>query len=81
MASQPIAVDLLKVNKLSADDVVHESATLHERWPSMLPDDKRKIVEALIEKIVIGEKDIDITYSYVPSSEELCKSQQGLGLG
>jgi site-specific DNA recombinase len=72
-------VDFLKVNKLSADDVVHESATLHERWPSMLPDDKRKIVEALIEKIVIGEKDIDITYSYVPSSEELCKSQQGLG--
>ena len=47
----------------------------------MLPDDKRKIVEALIKKIVIGEKDIDITYSYVPSSEELCKSQQGLGPG
>jgi site-specific DNA recombinase len=72
-------VDFLKVNKLSADDVVHESATLHERWPSMLADDKRKIAEALIEKLVIGEKDIDITYSYVPSSEELCKSQQGLG--
>jgi len=73
-------VDFMKVNKLSADDVVHESTTLHERWPDMLPDDKRKIVEALIEKIVIGAKDIDITYSYVPTSEELCKSQQGLGL-
>jgi site-specific DNA recombinase len=72
-------VDFLKVNKLSADDVVHESATLHERWPDMPTDDKRKIVEALIERIVIGEKDIDITYSYLPSSEELCKSQQGLG--
>ena len=74
-------VDFLKVNKLSADDVVHESKTLQERWPTMLPDDKRKIVEALIEKIVIGAKDIDITYSYVPTSEELCKSQQGLGPG
>jgi len=72
-------VDFLKVNKLSADDVVHESTTLHERWPNMLADDKRKIVEALIEKIVIGATDIDITYSYVPTSEELCKSQQGLG--
>jgi hypothetical protein len=34
-------VDLLKVNKLSTDDVVHESATLHERWPSMASDDRR----------------------------------------
>ena len=41
-------------------------------------DTKRKIVEALIEKIVIGEGEIDITYSCLPSSEEQCKSQQGL---
>ena len=74
-------VDFLKVNKLSADDVVHESVTLHERWPSMPPDDKRKIVEALIEKIVIGDDGIDISYSHLPSSEELCKNHQELGLG
>jgi site-specific DNA recombinase len=74
-------VDLLKVNKLSADDVIHESATLHERWPSMAPDDRRKVIEALIEKITIGNGEIDITYSCLPTSEELCKNQQGLGLG
>jgi site-specific DNA recombinase len=74
-------VDLLKVNKLSTDDVVHESATLHERWPSMASDDRRKVVEALIEKVVIGDGEIDITYSSLPTSEELCKSQHRLGLG
>ncbi len=74
-------VDLLKVNKLSTDDVIHESATLHERWPSMAPGDRRKVVEALIEKIVIGEGEIDITYSCLPTSEELCKNQQRLGPG
>ncbi|HSY42287.1 MAG TPA: recombinase family protein [Candidatus Acidoferrum sp.] len=74
-------VDLLKVNKLSTDDVVHESATLHERWPKIPLDDKRKVVEALIEKLVIGDGAIDITYSCLPTSEELCKSQQGLGPG
>jgi site-specific DNA recombinase len=74
-------VDLLKVNKLSTDDVVHESATLHDRWPSMAPDDRRKVVEALIEKIVIGDGEIDITYSSLPTSEQLCKNQQGLGMG
>ena len=71
-------VDFLQVNKLSADDVMHESNTLHERWPNMPQPDKRKIVEALIEKVVIGNGEIDITFSHLPSSEEQCKSQQKL---
>jgi site-specific DNA recombinase len=72
-------VDFLKVNKLSAEDVTHESATLHDRWPKLAPDDKRKVVEALIEKVVIGHGEIDITFSHIPTSEELCKNQQRLG--
>src|SRR6185436_16460144 len=47
-------VDLLKVNRLSADDVRHEANSLYERWPKLLAGDRRKIVEALIEKVVIG---------------------------
>jgi hypothetical protein len=74
-------VDFLKVKKLSADDVCHEANSLYGRWPSLPPADKRKIVEALIEKIMIGNGEIDITFSYLPSSEELCKNQQRLGLG
>ena len=73
-------VDFLKVNKLSAADVLHEANSLQERWSTMLPLDKRKIVEALIEKIVIGDGEIDITFSHLPSSEELCKNQQRLVL-
>ena len=37
----------------------------------MTPENKRKIVEALIEKIVIGDGEIDITFAYLPSGEEL----------
>lgn len=74
-------VDFLKVNKLSADDVLHEADTLYSRWPQMPPDEKRKVAESLIEKIVVGEGEIDITFSYLPSSEESCKCQQRLGQG
>jgi len=74
-------VDFLKVNKLSADEVLREAATLHARWPGLTADDKRKIAEALVEKVVIGDNEIDITWSWRPTSEELCKSQQKLGLG
>jgi len=74
-------VDYLKVNELSADDILHEAANLYDRWPKLPLDDKRKIAESLVEKITIGDKGIDITFSYLPTSEELCKSQQGLRLG
>ena len=74
-------MDFLKVNKLSADDVLHEANTLYDQWPKLPIEDKRKIAESLVEKIVIGEGEIDITFSYLPSSEELCKNQQGLRSG
>jgi len=74
-------VDFLKVNQLSADDILHEANTLYARWPKLPLDDKRKIAESLVEKITIGDKEIDITFSYLPTSEEACKYQQGLRLG
>ena len=59
-----------------------EAEALYDRWPKMPTGDKRKIAEALVEKIVIGEGEIDIMFSYLPTSEELCKNQQQLrGLG
>ena len=74
-------VDFLKVNQLSADDILHEASTLYDRWPSMPTAEKRKIAESLIEKIVIGDSQIDITFSYLPTSEEVCKNQQRLRAG
>jgi site-specific DNA recombinase len=74
-------VDFLRVNKLSADDILHEANSLYDQWPQLPVENKRKIAESLVEKIVIGEGEIDITFSYLPSSEELCKNQQGLRPG
>ena len=74
-------VDFLKINKLSTDDILHEASTLYDRWPKLPTEDKRKIVECLVEKIVIGDGEIDITLSHRPPSEEACKNQQCLGPG
>ena len=41
-------------------------------------EDKRRVMEALVEKVVIGNGEIDITFSCVPSSEDVCKNQQRL---
>ena len=71
----------LKVKQVSVQEVVHEARTLYEQWPKLDTDRKRNIVETVFEKIEIkdgenGRTKIAITYSGLPSSEELCKSQQ-----
>ena len=71
-------VDFLKVNQISTADVMAEANALYSKWPSLPLDDRRKIAEAVCEKIVIGHGEIDITYSHLPSSEELCKYQTRL---
>jgi hypothetical protein len=65
--------------KSAADDVLHEANTLYDQWPSLTTENKRRVVGAIIEKIVVGNGEIDITFSHLPSSEELCKNQSGLG--
>ena len=71
----------LKVSDVSAEEVLSEARTLYDRWPSLTTDEKRKIAESIIEKLVIGDGEIDLTLSYLPTSEELCKSQQQVGPG
>ncbi len=71
-------IDLLRVNRISAEDVAKEADSLYSRWPLLPLDDRRKVAEAVCEKIVIGKDDIDITLSCAPSSEKLCKNQTTL---
>jgi hypothetical protein len=69
-------VAYLKINDMSGEEVLAEAKTLYERWPKLAPDEKRKIAQAIMEKIVVGDGEINLTLSYMPTSEELCKSQQ-----
>jgi site-specific DNA recombinase len=66
----------LKVDQVSVEEVIFEARNLYEQWPKLDVDRKRAIVESIFEKVEIGEGKINITYSGLPSSEELCKSQQ-----
>ena len=71
-------VDLLKVDQLSVDDVVHEANSLYDNWPTFSADDKRRIAESLFHKIIIGDEKIAITFANNHTSEEVCKNQQRL---
>lgn len=66
------------MNTLSADDVMTEARQLYDRWATLPTDERRKIAGGLCQRIQIGRGEIEITLTYLPISEEPCKSQQQL---
>ena len=71
-------IDHSKVKSLSAEEVVSEAKALYTRWPKLPVEDRRRIVESIVEKITVGNGEIDITLSHAPSSEELINNQLAL---
>jgi site-specific DNA recombinase len=64
-------IDLCKVNNLSAEEVASEAANLHKTWPTLKPEEKRQIVETIVEKIIIGKGEITINLCYLPPCKEM----------
>ena len=62
-------IDFLKIQYLSSNQVLHEAKDLYSRWPQLTPEEKRKIVESITERIVVGKE--DVTINLCPVCENL----------
>lgn len=71
-------LDVLKINNISSEEVLAEAQNLYARWPDFPFEDKRKIVESLTEKIVIGKTDVEITLCHLPSYETVTNKHRML---
>jgi site-specific DNA recombinase len=63
-------LDFLKVNRMSADEIVSEAGTLYGRWPKLSREERRSVIEGITEKITIGKGNdgtIEIELAYVPT--------------
>jgi site-specific DNA recombinase len=69
-------IDFLKIQYISSDQIFNEAKDLYSRWPQLMPEEKRKIIENITEKISIGKEDVTINLTYLPSSSELMASGQ-----
>lgn len=54
-------VDFLKIQYLSKDQILTETQDLYSRLPSLDFDEKRRIVETVTEKIVVGREEVQIS--------------------
>jgi site-specific DNA recombinase len=71
-------LDLLKVDSFSRDQVMNDAHYLQDAWPRLEHFEKRKIVECITNKIVIGKDEIEIDLCYLPSSKDMSKRDRSL---
>jgi len=69
-------IDFLKVQYMSSDEILSEAKDLYSRWPKLNNEEKRRIIETITEKIIIGADDITINLCYLPPSSQKASSWQ-----
>lgn len=60
-------LDVLKITKLSQEEIISEARDLYSRWPTLPQAEKRRIVETITERIVIADGEVEIHLFYSPS--------------
>ncbi len=68
LPSEQAALDVLRIHALSSEHILEEVRDLHTRWPNLSKEDKRSIVEAITDTIIVGKDEVDIRLHYVPES-------------
>jgi site-specific DNA recombinase len=66
LAALQATVDAGKIARLNQDYMLSEARTLHARWPSLSLGQKKEIVQAITDEIVVGKDEIDIRLQYLP---------------
>ena len=69
-------IDFLRIQYLSSDQIINEAKDLYSRWPELTNEEKRKIIDNITEKIIIGNEDVTINLCYLPPSTKSAASGQ-----
>ncbi len=74
-------IDFLKIQYLSRDEVVHGARDVCLRFPDLDLKEKRQIVEAITERIIVGDREVTIRLCSLPippSSQDVPESERTL---
>ena len=64
-------IDFLRIRYLSSDELLTDAQGLSDKWPEMSASEKRKIVETIVDTIIIGDDDVTIDLLQLPSSSDI----------
>jgi site-specific DNA recombinase len=69
-------VDFLRINTLSRDEVLSGTKDLTASWPNLTLQERRQIVEAMVERIEVGRDEVVVSLLGIPSPFELATERQ-----
>ncbi len=61
-------LDVLRIGSLDRQEAISEARDLTTRWDGLAFEDKRQIVEAITDRIVIGKEEVEINLLHIPMS-------------
>ncbi len=72
-------LDLMKIDDLCREEIITGARDLYTRWPDLPRDEKRTIVEAIVDRIDVGSADIEINLLYLPERNSGTKATNAQG--
>ena len=67
-------LDALRIGSISEATAIDEARDLATRWDDMSQEEKRQIVEAITDRIIVGRDDVEIRLLYLPSGNDADKA-------
>lgn len=61
-----VKIDVGKIAKINRDYMLSEARALHTRWPELSLENKKEIVQAITDEIIVGKEEVDIRLQYLP---------------
>ena len=67
--------DTLKIALASQEEVLSGSKDLVERWDTLPYPERRQVVETILERVVIGDGEVEFNFLYNPGFANAAHSQ------
>ena len=71
-------IDILRIGAMSQEVALEEARDLYARWPTLAVEERRQIVEAITDRIVIGVEDVEINLLHLAASELAANRQRNV---
>jgi acyl-CoA reductase-like NAD-dependent aldehyde dehydrogenase len=69
-------LDVLKIRLVSQDDILSQAQDLYTRWPELTPEERRRIVEAIVDRVAVGPNEVQIALAFTPSLGSSAKREE-----
>jgi hypothetical protein len=60
-------VDVVRLQLASSDEVISEAVDLCDRWSKLRFEEKRQIIETILDRIAIDDEEITVHLAYLPA--------------